>query len=175
MQCNPFALQAVPTGSHNISNPVVERVCEWNVGNHSLLKECPWPETLGAVNYLVRHHKVSGLNFLPQATDGRECNNGTDTDGTQGGDIGTGGDFMWRQLMVKTMTTEECNSNKLAGGRALVVKDSNRGRGVTPRCRDRQRSNLGEARQLTKSCTADNSNADGVCIPQDSRLVSHLQ
>lgn len=64
MQCNPFALQAVPTGSHNISNPVVERVCEWNVGNHSLLKECPWPETLGAVNYLVRHHKVPGLNFL---------------------------------------------------------------------------------------------------------------
>ena len=175
MQCNPVTLQAVSTGSHNIGNPGVKRVCEWNMGNHSLFKECPWPETLGTVNYLVRHHKVSGLNFLPQATDGRECNDGTDTDGTQGGDIGTGRDLMWRQLMVKTMTTEECNCNKLAGGRALVVKDGNRGRGVTPRCRDRQRSNLSEARQLTKSCTANNSNADGVCNCPDSILVSRLQ
>lgn len=164
MQCNTITLQAVSTGPHHLGNPLVEWVRKGNVGNHSLLEKCPWTEPLGAINDLVRNHKIAGLDVLPQATDGREGDDGTDTDGTQGGDIGAGGNLMGCQLVMQTVTTQECDCDSLTGALALVVEDGDRRRGVTPRRRDIQRRNLGEARKLSKTSTADDGDSDGVYL-----------
>lgn len=162
MQCNTIALQAVSTSPHHLGNPLVKGVCKGNVGNHSLLEKCPWTESLGAINDLIRNHKIAGLDFLPQATDGREGDDGTDTDGTQGSDIGAGGNLMGCQLVVQTVTTQKCDCDSLAGALALVVKDGDRRRGVTPRRRDIQRRNLGEARKLSKTSAANYADSDGI-------------
>lgn len=162
MQRHTLTLQAVSTLPHNLSNPLIKRIRKRNVSNNALLKESPRTETLSPVNDLVRHHKVPRLDFLLQATDGREGDDGTDTNGAQGSDVGTGGDLMRRQLVVKTMATEECDRDELAGGGALVVKDGNRRGGVTPRRRDLERSDLGEAREFAQTGTTDHGDANGV-------------
>ena len=162
MQRHTLTLQAVSTLPHNLSNPLIKRVRKRHVSNNTLLKERPRTETLGPVNYLVRHHKVPRFDFLLQATDGREGDYGTDTNGAKSSDVGTGGDLMRRQLVVNTMATEECDRDKFAGGGALVVKDGNRRGGVTPRCRNLERSDLSEAREFTKTSTTDHGDADGV-------------
>lgn len=43
---------------------------------------------------------------------------------------------MWCKLMVQTMSTKESYRNNLSIVIALVMKDGNRGGGVTPRSRD---------------------------------------
>lgn len=162
MQRHTLTLQAVSTLPHNLSNPPIKRIRKRNVSNNTLLKERPGTESLSPVNDLVRHHKVPGLDFLLQATDGREGDDSTDTDGAKGSDVGTGGDLMRRQLVVKTMATEECDRDKLAGGGALVVEDGNRRGGVTPRRRDLEAGNLGEAREFAQTGATDHGDANGV-------------
>ena len=163
MQYNTLTLQAVSASLHNIGNPLIKRIRKGNVANNALLEECPRPEALGAVNNLVRDDKVPGLDILPQATDGREGDDGAHPDGPQGSDVGTRRDLMGSQLVMQAVATEECNGDKLAGGRTLVVQDGDRGRGITPRRRDGQRRNLGEAGKFSKASTTDDGNADGVC------------
>lgn len=162
MQCHTLTLQAVSAGSHNLGNALIERIRKRNVSHNTLLKERPRTESLSPVNDLVRHHKVPGLDFLLQATDSREGDDGPDTDGTQGSDVRTSGDLMRCQLMVEAMATEECDRDELAGSRALVVKNGNRRGGVTPRRGNLETGNLREAREFAKTGTTDNSDSDGV-------------
>lgn len=173
MQRDTLTLQAVSTLPHNLGNPLIERIRKRNVGNNTLLKESPRTETLGPVNNLVRHNKVPRLDFLLQTTDGREGDDGTDTDGTQGSDVGASGDLMRRQLVVKAMTTEECDRDELAGGGALVVKDGNRRGGVTPRRGNLERGNLGEAGEFTQTGATDHGDADGVYSSQQLAYCLH--
>lgn len=162
MQRHTLTLQAVSALSHNLGNPLIKRIRKRNVSNNTLLKECPGTETLSSVNDLVRHHKVSRFDFLLQATDGREGDDGTDTNGAKSSDVGTGGDLMRRQLVVKTMATEECDRDELAGGGAFVVKDGNRRGGVAPRRGNFEAGNLSEAGEFAKTGATDHGDANGV-------------
>ena len=166
MQHDPLTFQAVPAILHNLGNPLIKRIRKGNVADHTLLKESPRPEPLGAVNDLVGDDKVPGLDLLLQATHGGKGDDGAHSDGAQGSNIRTGRDLMRSQLMVQTVATEECDGDKLAGGSALVVQDGDWGRGVTPRRRDGQRRNLGKTREFSKTSTTNHGNADGVYISQ---------
>ena len=73
---------------------------------------------------------------------------------------------MWCQLVVQPVAAQERNRNDLTAGRALVVQYRDRRRGVTPRCRDVQRRNLREARELSKPSATDNGNTDRVYATQ---------
>ena len=171
MQRDTLTLQAVSTLPHNLGNPLIERIGKRNVSDNTLLKERPGTETLGPVNNLVGHHKVPGLDFLLQTTDGGEGDDGTDTNGTKRSNVGTGRDLVRRQLVVKTMATKESDRDELAGGGALVVKDGNRRGWVTPRRGNLERGNLGEAGEFAQTSATDHGDADGVYITQQLASV----
>lgn len=67
------------------------------------------------------------------------------------------------ELMMQAMSTQERYRDNLAIVIALVVKNRNRRRGISPRSRDRQRSDLGETGEFPKPSAADDSNTNGVC------------
>lgn len=70
---------------------------------------------------------------------------------------------MGRELMVLTMSTQECNCDDLVIVGALVMKNRNRRRGISPWSRHRQRSDLGETGEFPKPSATDDSNANGIC------------
>jgi hypothetical protein len=69
---------------------------------------------------------------------------------------------MRRNLVVQAVATEESDRDSLVVVGALVVKNGNRGGGSAPGSLDVQSSNLSEAREFTKTSSADNSDTDGV-------------
>lgn len=164
MKGHTIAFQAVSASPDNLGDTLIKWVAEGNVSHDTFLEECKRSDTLGAVDDLVGNHEITGLDLLLQAANGGEGDDGADTDGTQGSNVGAGRDFVGRNLMVQAMATEEGNSDKLASVGALVVKNANRRGGVAPGSRDRQRSNLGEAWKLAKSSTTNDGDADGVWI-----------
>ena len=66
---------------------------------------------------------------------------------------------MWCDLVVETVSAQECNRHILAGGRALVIEKNNRRRRVTPWSRNIKSTNLGEAWKLFQSGAANDRNA----------------
>lgn len=115
-------LKAVTKLSHNSTELLVEGIGKANVANHTLLEEGEGTNTLGTVNNLVGDDKVAGLNLLLQTADGRESDNGTDTERAKSGDVGASRNLMRSDFMVQTVTRQESNGDVLAGRRRLVVQ-----------------------------------------------------
>lgn len=148
---------------HDLGDAFIERVRERDVSDYSSIEERPWPEALGAVDHLVWDNEIPRLDLLLQAPNGREGDDGTDTNRTQGSNIGASRNLVGCELMVQAMSTQERYRDNLAIVSALVVKNRNRRRGISPRSRDRQRSDLGETGKFPKSSATDDSNTDGIC------------
>lgn len=55
-------------------------------------------DALGPVNDLVRNDEVSRSDLLSERSDGREGDDGLDTDALEGGDVGSGGDLRGRNV-----------------------------------------------------------------------------
>lgn len=123
VQHDAVALQAVPARPHNFGHALIERVRKANVRDGTALEECKWPDTLGPIDHLVRDDEVAGLDLLLQTADGREGDDGAHADGSQGGDVRTGGDLMGRDLVVQAVAAEEGHGELLAVVRTLVVED----------------------------------------------------
>lgn len=162
VQDDTLTLQAVSTGPDDLGNTLIEGVTEGNVSDDAALEEGEGTDTLGAVDDLVGNDKITGLDLLLQATDGGEGDDGADTDGAQSGDVGAGRDLVGSNLVVQTVTAQEGDGDRLVVVGALVVQDGNGGGGGAPRSRDVQRRNLGEARELTQTSTANNGDTDGL-------------
>lgn len=64
---------------HDLGDAFIERVRERDVSDSSALEESPWPEALGAINHLVWDDEIARLDLLLQAPNGREGDDGTDT------------------------------------------------------------------------------------------------
>lgn len=160
MQDNTVALQAVSALADNLGDTFIEGVTEGNVSDHPALEVGPRPHTLGAVDDLVGDDKVTGLNFLLETADGGEGDDAADTDGAQSSNIGTSGDLVRGDLVVRAVTAQEGDSNGLVIVPALVVQDGDGGGGFTPGSRDRQGGNLSKARQLTEPSAADDGDGD---------------
>lgn len=158
-----LTLETVSTLAHHLGDTLIEGVAEGNVSDNTALEESPWTHTLGAVNNLIGDHEVAGLDLLLQASDGREGNNGGNTDGTEGCDVGASRNLMRGDLVVGTVTAEESNGNSLAVVLALVVQDGDGGGWSAPRGFDGQRGDLAEAGELTQTGASNNSNWDGPC------------
>jgi hypothetical protein len=159
-----LALQTVTAGSHNFRDTLVEGVAERDVCDHTSLEESPGAHALGAIDDLVGNDEIAGLDFLLQATDGREGDDGTDSNRAQSGDVGARWDLMRCNLVVSTVSAEESDGNGLLVVRALVVQDSDRRGGVAPGRGDRQRRNLSEAGELAQSSTTDDGDTHRLYI-----------
>lgn len=146
---------------------LIERIGEGNMGNNAALKESPRPKALGTVNHLVRNDKVSRFDLFLQAPNCGEGDDGSHANRAQGGNVGSGRDLVRRELMVQTMATEKSHRDYLSIMKALVVQDGDGRRGVAPRRRDGQGSNLCETREFTKAGAPDDCNADGIYLQSE--------
>lgn len=66
----------------------------------AIFEECERPDSLGAINDLVRDDKISGLDFFLQATNGREGDDSSHAKRTESGNVGTSGHLMWGILVM---------------------------------------------------------------------------
>jgi hypothetical protein len=146
VQDNTVALQAVTALADNLGDTLIEGVTKGNVGDNTTLEVGPRPNTLGAVNDLVGDNKVTRLNLLLKTADGGEGDDAANTDRAQSGDVGTSRDLVGCDLVVGAVAAQERDGNGLVIVLTLVVQDGDGGGGFTPGSRDRQGSNLGEAR-----------------------------
>jgi len=116
-----LALEAVTKLSHNSTQLLIKGVCEANMANHTLLEESERADALGTIDNLIRHHEISGLDFLLQTAHRRERNNGSHTKRAQSCNVGASGNLVGCNFMVKSMAREESDGDVLAGGGGLVV------------------------------------------------------
>lgn len=148
MEHNAVTLQTVSTSPDYLSDLLIKRICKADVCHCAALEKGKRTDTLGPIDYLVRHDKVSRFDVLLQTANGGEGDDRAHADGAQGGDVGPRRDFVRRDLVVKTVTAQESNGDILATGRALMVEDGDRRRGLAPGGVDVKRGDLSEARQL---------------------------
>lgn len=160
MEHNTISLQTVSTCTHNLCDILIERVTEGHMAHNPAFKERKRPHSLGAINNLIGHNKISWLNNLLQTTHSRECNNGPDTNASQSRDVGTVGYLMRRNLVVCAVAAEECDGHILAGVAALVMNDCDGGGRLAPGSIDLERSDFAEAGEVLEAGSADDRNAD---------------
>lgn len=86
-----------------------EGVGKHGMGDQTVLKEGRGADTLGAVNDLRGEDKVTGLEFLTEGSDGREGNDGFNTEGLEGRNVGTCGDLGGGQVVATAVAGQECN------------------------------------------------------------------
>lgn len=65
------------------------------------------PNSLRAINDLVRDNKIAWLDFFFEAANGREGDDGPDTERAEGSDVGTSGYLMWCKLVMQAMTSKK--------------------------------------------------------------------
>lgn len=157
VQLHAVALHGGSALLDDIHNLAVKGVAKGNVADETALEKGKGADALGAVDDLVRDHKVHGLDLLLEGTDCAEGNDAAHTNVSQGGDVGTGGHLMGRKLVVSAMTGEEGN------GDAVVLEDEDRGRGLAPRRLRVQLCDRGVAINLVEASTANDGNVDRAC------------
>lgn len=134
----------------------VEGVRKSNVADNTSLEESKWPDTLCAIDNLVRDHKVHGLDLLLERADGREGDDASDTKVAESSDVGAVGNLMGRKLVVHAVTGKESHIY------AIVGEDRDgRGRSA-PRCDGVDDSNGLVAFELGQAGAANNTDVDGL-------------
>lgn len=132
MQLDRSALSLGQDLSRSLGDERAELVREW-VAEHCVRDEALTSEegvrsdTLGSVDDLVGDHKVARGDFLSQRSDGREGNNGLDTDVLQRGDVGSG-----RNLSRGDGVREAVSGDKGDERARGELRDGHRGRGLSP-------------------------------------------
>jgi hypothetical protein len=126
MKHDSVALHARCTPFHNLRKPFIEGIREPNVSNNSSIEKSEWADPLGAVNDLVRHDKVHGLDLLLQGPDGGEGDDAADADRAQRSDVGPHRDLVRGNLVVHAVAGEERDRM------AVVLEDLDRGAGGSP-------------------------------------------
>ena len=117
----------MPAPTHHPRQPLVERIREPDVPDDPSLEERPRPDALGPIDDLVRHQKIPRPDFLLQAADGGESDDGADAEGAEGGDVGARGDLVGRELVVQAVAGEEGDGRRVAGCWGGVVQDGDWG------------------------------------------------
>lgn len=160
VQPHAVALQRVSTAAHNVGDLRVEGVREAHVSHHAALEEGEGADALGAVNDLVGHHKVAGLDVFLQTSHGGEGNDGAHAEVAQGGYVGAGGDLVRCEFVVQAMAREKGDGDGVAGGGRRVVQDRNGRRRRAPGRGGLEGRYVSEARQRLQTSAADDCNGN---------------
>ena len=105
---------------------LVKGIRKTDMADDAALKECKGPDALGAVDDLVGHDKVHGLDLGLQRADGREGDHAPHPDVSQRRDVGARGHLVRRKLVVEAVARDE------GDGHAIVLEDVYRRRGKPP-------------------------------------------
>jgi hypothetical protein len=103
------------------------------VSDHALFEEGEWPDALGTVDDLVGNNKVARSDFLLQRADSGEGDDGAHANVSQRSDVGLVFDLMRGMFVVETVSREEGDRDRLAGGGGVVLKDADGRRWLAPR------------------------------------------
>jgi hypothetical protein len=128
MQRDAFTLKTVSASPHNLGHLLIKWVRKPYMSHDSTIKESERSNPLCAINNLVRYHKVPWLDLFLQRTHCGECNDASDTNGAESGDVGT----VWN--LVRGMLVVEAVSRKKGNRDVVVLEDRNGRRGFAPRC-----------------------------------------
>jgi hypothetical protein len=110
---------------------------------------------LGAVDDLIRHHKVAWLDLLLQGADGAEGDDAAHAEGAEGGDVGAVRHFMRRERVVRAVAGEEGDGDR-------IVREDGDGRGGgSPGGGWSEGGDGGEAFEVLKAGAADDGYVDG--------------
>lgn len=96
--------------------PGVERVGEPDVADYAALEEGEGTDAFGAVDDLVGNDEIHGLDLFAEGTHGGEGDDGAYADEAEGGDVGSGRDFMGRELMIDAVAGEEGDGDTIVLG-----------------------------------------------------------
>lgn len=99
----------------NLSQLVVERVRKSHMADNTTLEEGERPNTLCAIDDLVRDDKVHGLDLLLERADGREGDDASDTEMAESSNVGAVGNLVRRKLVVHTVTGKESHVHAIVG------------------------------------------------------------
>lgn len=97
------------------------------MADNAALKKGERTDALGPVNDLVRDDEVHGFDRLLERAHGREGNDASHANVSESSNVGSVGDLMWRELVVKTVTGQEGDVD------AFVGEDADGRGGITPR------------------------------------------
>ena len=156
MQHNAIALHVLGARLDNVGELRIKGIRETNVTYDAAFEKGEWAYAFGAIDDLVRHHKVHRFNLLPQGADGRKGNNASHPEASQGGNVGSVGYFVRRKLVMQAMASKEGNIC------AIVRQDLDRGRRLTPGRDGVHRSNGLVALELAETSAANDGDVDGL-------------
>lgn len=124
---HPIPFQAMPTRTDDLRNTLIERVRESNMRHYTSFKESERPDALGPVDNLIGDHEVPRLDFLPQTSHSREGHDASDSNGTEGSDVGARRHFVRGELMMEAMAAQERDRDDFPALGAGVMENSDRG------------------------------------------------
>lgn len=159
-----LALHMRRTSLDNLSQLVIERVRKSNMADNTTLEEGKRPDTLCAIDNLVRNHKVHGLDLLLERTDGREGDDASDTEMAESSDVCAVRNLVRRELVVHSVTGKERHVH------AIVGEDGDGRGGSAPRRDGVDDGNGLVAFELGQASAANNTDVDGLYMRQ---LESH--
>jgi len=136
MQHDTVALQRMPTLQHHISNLGVEWISKWHMADETTLEESERPDSLCAIDDLIRYHKVTRFDRLRKRADCAEGDDTSHADASESGDVGTGGHFVGCEFVIDAVAGQKRDGDGFFGRRVRVLEDGD-GRGWgSPRCVD---------------------------------------
>lgn len=105
----------IPLRPDNVFQELGEGVRKHGVGHESVFEKGAGADTLGAINDLGRQDEITGGEFFTKGTDGGEGEDGLDTEGFQGGHVGTGGDLGRGEVMTTAVAGQEGDVGTVSG------------------------------------------------------------
>lgn len=85
------------------------------MGHKTIFEKGAGTDALCTVNDLGREDKVAGGEFFTEGTDGGKGEDGFDTEGLEGGHVGTGGDLGGGQVMTTAVAGQEGDVGAVGG------------------------------------------------------------
>lgn len=157
VQCTSLSLHRTGALLHYSGHLGVERIGKAHMSHQALLEESEGPDSLGAIDDLVRNDKVHWLDVLLQGPYGTEGDNGSHANVSQGGNVGARGHLVGGELVVGAMAGQE------GDGDAVMLEDANGGGGVAPGREGVDRCDRSVALDLGEAGTANNGDVDRAC------------
>ena len=107
MQRHSHPLQRMSASSHYLRDLLIKRIRKAHVSDNTPLKERKRPYPLRAIYNLIRDNEIPGLDLLSKRAYSTECNDAPHANVAQRGDICAIRNFVWGQLVVRSVTREE--------------------------------------------------------------------
>lgn len=160
MQHHPFTLEAVSTLPHDVADTLVERIRKRHMDHEPILEEGVRSDPLGAVDDLIRHHEVAGLDLLGETARGAERDDTPNAEFPQGGDVGAHGDLRRVEFVVRAVAREKGHGDRFAGRGRRVFEDRDGRRRRAPGCVDVQDGRFVEVWEVVETSAADHGDVD---------------